>query len=58
VQTGVYSAQFGKASSQINVTTRSGSNEFHGTVFEFLRNDKIQARTWNQHGEKDPIRLY
>jgi len=47
VQTGVYSAQFGKSSSQINVTTRSGSNEFHGTVFEFLRNDKIQARPWN-----------
>ena len=56
VQTGVYSAQFGKASSQINVTTRSGTNDFHGTVFEFLRNDKIQARTWQQHGEKDPFR--
>ncbi len=56
VQTGVYSAQFGKASSQINVTTKAGSNEFHGTVFEFLRNDKIQARTWQQHGEKDPFR--
>ena len=56
VQTGVYSAEFGRATSQINVTTRAGSNEFHGTVFEFLRNDKIQARTWNQHGEKDPFR--
>jgi len=56
VQTGVYSAEFGKQSSQINVTTRSGSNEFHGTVFEFLRNDKIQARTWQQHGDKDAFR--
>ncbi len=56
VQTGVYSAEYGKATSQINVTTRAGSNEFHGTVFEFLRNDKIQARTWNQHGDKDPFR--
>jgi len=56
VQTGVYSAQYGKATSQINVTTRAGGNEFHGTVFEFLRNDKIQARTWNQPGEKDPFR--
>jgi len=56
VQTGVYSAEFGRASSQINVTTKAGSNEFHGTFFEFLRNDKIQARTWNQHGEKDPFR--
>lgn len=56
VQTGVYSAQFGKATSQINVTTKAGGNEFHGAVFEFLRNDKIQARTWNQPGEKDPFR--
>lgn len=56
VQTGVYSAEFGKATSQINVTTRAGTNEFHGTVFEFLRNDAIQARTWNQAGEKDPFR--
>ena len=38
------------------MTTKAGSNEFHGSVFEFLRNDKIQARTWNQHGDKDPFR--
>ena len=56
VQTGVYSAEFGKATSQINVTTRAGTNEFHGTIFEFLRNDAIQARTWRQHGDKDPFR--
>ena len=56
VQTGVYSAEFGRATSQINVTTKGGSNEFHGSVFEFLRNDKIQARTWNQPGDKDPFR--
>jgi len=53
VQTGVYSAQFGKATSQINVTTRAGGNQFHGTVFEFLRNDKIQARPWNFRREAD-----
>ncbi|MCG8650106.1 MAG: carboxypeptidase-like regulatory domain-containing protein, partial [Pirellulales bacterium] len=56
LQTGVYSAEFGKGASQINVTTKSGGNQFHGTVFEFLRNDKIQARTWQQHGDKDPFR--
>ncbi len=56
VQTGVYSAEFGKATAQINVTTRAGTNEFHGTIFEFLRNDAIQARTWRQRGEKDPFR--
>lgn len=56
VQTGVYSAEFGKATSQVTVTTKGGTNEFHGTVYEFLRNDKIQARTWGQHGDKDPFR--
>ncbi len=56
VQTGVYSAEFGRETSQINVTTRAGSNQFHGTLFEFMRNDKIQARTWNQPGDKDAFR--
>ncbi|MEZ5353666.1 MAG: TonB-dependent receptor [Bryobacteraceae bacterium] len=56
VQTGVYSAEYGKATSQINVTTRSGTNQYHGTVFEFLRNDKIQARPWQSHGDKNPFR--
>ena len=56
VQTGVYSAEYGKATSQINVTTRSGTNELHGTLFEFLRNDKIQARPWNNAADKAPFR--
>ncbi len=56
VQTGVYSAEYGKATSQINVTTRAGSNDFHGSLFEFLRNDKIQARPWNNAADKAPFR--
>ena len=56
VQTGVYSAEYGKATSQINVTTRAGSNDFHGSVFEFLRNDVIQARPWRNSGTKAPFR--
>ncbi|MCB9383408.1 MAG: TonB-dependent receptor [Bryobacterales bacterium] len=55
VQTGVYSAEYGKATSQINVTTRAGSNEFHGSLFEFLRNDAIQANQWN-NTNKPPFR--
>jgi hypothetical protein len=46
VQSGVYSAEFGRAPSQINVSTKPGSNNYHGVFFEFLRNDKIQARPW------------
>jgi hypothetical protein len=39
VQTGVYSAEFGREVGQVNVSTKSGTNEYHGTVFEFLRNE-------------------
>jgi hypothetical protein len=43
VQTGVYPAEFGHQSTQINVVTKSGGNSFHGAVFEFVRNDKFDA---------------
>src|SRR5438552_12497417 len=57
VQTGVYSAEFGIGASQINVTTKAGSNQFHGTVFEFLRNSAPDAREWQQsQGNKNPFR--
>ena len=64
VQTGVYPAEFGRQTSQINVLTKSGTNQYHGTAFEFLRNDKLDAASyaftvlrpvkdpfkWNQYG--------
>ncbi|MCP5118827.1 MAG: hypothetical protein GY953_49070, partial [bacterium] len=56
VQTGVYSAEFGKATSQINVTTKGGTNQIHGTLFHFLRHDKIQAKPWNIHADKNPFK--
>jgi hypothetical protein len=56
VQTGVYSAEFGRSPSQINVNTKPGTNDFHGVLFEFLRNDAIQARPWLQTGDKNPFR--
>src|SRR5436190_1241446 len=57
VQTGVYSAEFGRATSQISATTRSGANQFHGTAFEFLRNSVLDAREWRQVDQrKNPFR--
>ncbi len=56
VQTGVYSAEYGRSPSQINANTKPGSNDFHGVLFEFLRNDRIQARPWLQTGPKNPFR--
>ena len=48
VQTGMFPAEFGQASGgQINVVTKTGGNAFHGSVFEFLRNDKLDARPFN-----------
>jgi carboxypeptidase family protein len=45
IQTSSYSAEFGKgAGGQINVVTRSGTNALHGTLFEFNRNNAVQAR--------------
>ena len=44
VQTSDYSAQFGRAGGAIlNATIKSGTNNFHGALWEFLRNDKLDA---------------
>lgn len=41
------SAEFGNFQGGIvNVTMKSGTNDFHGSVFEFLRNDKLNANNW------------
>jgi hypothetical protein len=45
VQTSTYSAEFGRSGGAvINATIRSGTNSFHGDVFEFLRNQALDAR--------------
>src|SRR5256714_264459 len=44
VQTTGFSAQFGRSGAAIlNATIKQGTNELHGTVWEFLRNDKLDA---------------
>src|SRR4029078_6434587 len=45
VQTANYSAGFGgNAGAVVNVVSKRGSNELHGTLFEFFRNDALDAR--------------
>ena len=49
VQTGSYSAELGGAGGgQVNIITRQGGSQFHGTGYEFLRNNALDARTWNE----------
>lgn len=47
VQTGSYSAEFGQSSgARVEVSLKSGTNQFHGTMFEFLRNDVLDAENY------------
>lgn len=49
VITNNFNAEYGRSSGSIvNVITRSGTNELHGVLFEFLRNDKLNARNFFQ----------
>ena len=47
VQSGVYPAEFGRESGQVNVSTKPGGNAYHGTAFDFLRNDALDARPYD-----------
>lgn len=59
VQSGIYPAEFGRGASQINVSTKSGGNEYHGTLFHFLRNEKLDAKNYaftTARPPKDPFK--
>ena len=48
VVTNGYSAEFGRfTAGVVDVVTKSGTNALHGSLFEFLRNDQLNANSWN-----------
>jgi len=59
VQTSVATAEFGRGTGgQVSIVTKSGSNQFHGSVFEYLRNSVLDAAdffTNKNHAAKNPL---
>ncbi|MCX6609115.1 MAG: carboxypeptidase regulatory-like domain-containing protein [Acidobacteria bacterium] len=57
VETNSFSAEFGRAAGGVfNVVTRGGSNDLHFTLYEFFRNEKLNANDWfaNRAGRQRP----
>ncbi len=57
-QTGLYDASKGRgAGANVDIVSKSGTNAFHGTLWEFFRNDKLNANDFflNRAGQKRPV---
>ncbi len=57
VQTSSFAPEFGRTpGGQVSIVTRSGTNDFHGTLFEYFRNDVLDANDWfNGYTNNPPI---
>ena len=61
IQTSTYAAEYGRSpGAQISIATRSGANQFHGSVFDYFRNEVLDANDWflNSRGvsKRPPLR--
>ena len=58
-QTATYSAEYGFSANQVNIVSKTGTNELHGSLFHFLRNDALDASTFFNNlsdTPKNPLR--
>src|SRR5665213_4114404 len=58
VQTGVYSAEFGHEASQVNVVSKSGTNTYHGAMYDFIRNNTADANPYFFPYNATPPKIY
>lgn len=61
IQTSTYSAEYGRTpGGQIQVKSRGGTNQYHGSVFEYFRNQVMDATDWfieHDHQKQPPLRM-
>ncbi len=62
VLTANYSAEYGRSGTgQIRIVTRSGGKDFHGSFYEYFRNDKLDANSWSRNangiGDRQALRF-
>jgi len=58
VESNNYPAEYGTATGgQISIITKSGSNQLHGALFHYLRNDALDARNFFDRATKSPLRM-
>lgn len=55
IQTSTFAPEYGRTpGAQISIATRSGTNGFHGSAFDYLRNDKLDANNWFNGYQNSP----